>query len=126
MILQLSLGGRTDRRVVEVLGFTTLLISQVISVAFYSERETSDKFCSEALISTCGSFMCHKSTTSDRRLYFPSEGSHTQNFYALKNLPTTAEFEPANPSDPVASMITTGPPSLREKRVKYMIISQIA
>ena len=32
------------------LGFTTLLTSQVISMAFYSEREKSDKFCSEALI----------------------------------------------------------------------------
>ena len=37
--------------VVVVLGFTTLLTSQVISVAFYSEREKFDKFCSEALIS---------------------------------------------------------------------------
>ena len=34
-----------------VLGFTTLLTSQVISVAFYSEREKSDRFCSEAVIS---------------------------------------------------------------------------
>ena len=34
-----------------VLGFTTLLTSQVISVAFYSECEKSDKFCSETLIS---------------------------------------------------------------------------
>ena len=33
------------------LGFTTLLTSQVISVAFYTEREKSDKFCSETLIS---------------------------------------------------------------------------
>ena len=33
------------------LGFTMLLTSQVISVAFYSEREKSDKFRSEALIS---------------------------------------------------------------------------
>ena len=32
-------------------GITMLLTSQVISVAFYSEREKSDKFCSEALIS---------------------------------------------------------------------------
>ena len=32
-------------------GFTTLLTSQVISVAFYSEHEKPDKFCSEALIS---------------------------------------------------------------------------
>ena len=38
-------------RVVVVLGFTTLLTSQVISVAFYSERQKSEKFCSEALIS---------------------------------------------------------------------------
>ena len=37
--------------VVVDLGFTTLLTSQVISVAFYREREKSDKFCSEALIS---------------------------------------------------------------------------
>ena len=33
------------------LGFTTLLTYQVIRVAVYSEREKSDKFCSEALIS---------------------------------------------------------------------------
>ena len=29
------------------LGFTTVLTSQVISVAFYNKREKSDKFCSE-------------------------------------------------------------------------------
>ena len=51
--------------VVVDLGFTTLLTSQVISVAFYSEREKSDKFCSEALISAWGSFKCRKSTTRD-------------------------------------------------------------
>ena len=28
--------------------------------------------------------MCRKSTTRDPRLYFPSEGSHTQDFCALK------------------------------------------
>ena len=33
------------------LGFTTLLTSQVISIAFYTECEKSIKFCSEALIS---------------------------------------------------------------------------
>ena len=32
-------------------GFTTFLTAQVISMTFYSEREKSDKFCSEALIS---------------------------------------------------------------------------
>ena len=30
------------------------------------------------------SFTCLKSTTRDPQLYFPSEGSHTQDFYALK------------------------------------------
>ena len=67
------------------LRFMTLLISQVISVALYSEREKSDKFCSEALIST-----------RDPRLYFLSEGSHTQEFYALKNPSTPIGFEPVN------------------------------
>ena len=78
-------------------GFMTLLTSQFISVASYSEREKSDKFCSEALISAWGSFTCRKSTTRDPRLYYPSEGSHTQDFYALKKNPRTpAGFEPAN------------------------------
>ena len=35
--------------VVVDLSFTTLLTSQVISVAFYSESEKSDKFCSKTL-----------------------------------------------------------------------------
>ena len=72
------------------------LTSQVINVAFYVERKKSDKFCLEALISDWGSFTCRKSTTRDQRLYFPSEESHTQDFYALKNLSTSAGFEPAN------------------------------
>ena len=70
--------------VIVCLGFTTLLTSQVICVAFYSELEKSDKFCSEALISAWGYFTCRKSMTRDPRLYFPSEGSHTQDSYALK------------------------------------------
>ena len=79
-------------RVIVALGFTTLLTSQVISVAFYSEHEKSDKFYSEALISAWGSFTCRKSTTWDLWLHFP----HTQDFYALKNLSTPAGFGPAN------------------------------
>ena len=71
------------------LGFTTLLTSQVINVAFYSEREKYDKFCSEVLISAWGSFTCRKSTTRDQWLYFPSEE-------ALKNPSTPAGFEAAN------------------------------
>ena len=73
-----------------------LLTSQVISIAFYSECEKSNKFCSEALISAWGSFTCVKSTTRDPRFYFPSEGSHARDFYALKNPSTPAGFEPAN------------------------------
>ena len=78
------------------LGFMTLLISQDISMAFYSERENSDNFFSEALISARVSITCHESTMRDPQLYFPSEGSHTQDFYDLKNPSIPAGFEPAN------------------------------
>ena len=77
-------------------GFPTLLTSQIISVAFYSEREKADKFCSEVLISAWGSFTCRKSTTW---LYFPSERSHTPDFYALKKIHRPRpglNFEPTN------------------------------
>ena len=86
------------------------LTSQVISIAFQIEREKSDKFCSEALISVWGSFTCCKSTTRDQRLYFPSEGSHTQDFYALKK-----SIDPGRDwtSVPVASITTGSPGSTR-------------
>ena len=61
-------------------GFTTLSTSQIISVAFCSELENSDKFYSEALISASDSFTCRKSTTRDPRLYFSSERSHNEDF----------------------------------------------
>ena len=92
------------------LSFKTLLTSQVISVFFYSEREKSDRFCSEDLIQACGSFMCHKPTTWDPQLYFPSEGSHTQDFYTLKKSIDPGRVLNLQTSDPVESMITTGPP----------------
>ena len=46
----------------------------------------------------------------DLRLYFPSEGSHTQDFYALKNPSTPAGIEPANlgPSGEYDNHGTTG------------------
>jgi hypothetical protein len=43
-----------------------------------------------------GSFTCRKSVTWDRRLYFPSEGSHAEDFFALKNLMASAGFKPKN------------------------------
>ena len=74
-----------------------LLTSQIITVAFYSEREKSDKFWSEALILAWSSFTFRrKSTTRDPWIYFPSKWSHTQDFYALKKPSTPAGFKPAN------------------------------
>ena len=43
-----------------------------------------------------GSFTCCKSTTWDKRLYFPSEGRRAEDFFALKNPTFSAGFEPAN------------------------------
>ena len=57
--------------------------------------ENDEKFCSKALISAWGSFTCRKSMTRDPRLYFPSEGRNTRDFYALKYPSTPAGFEPA-------------------------------
>jgi hypothetical protein len=41
-----------------------------------------------------GSFTCRKSTTWDQQLYFPSEGSRAEDFFALKNPTASAGFEP--------------------------------
>ena len=46
-----EISGTDLEEVVLDLGFTALLTSKVVSVAFYGEREKSEKFCSEALIS---------------------------------------------------------------------------
>jgi hypothetical protein len=43
-----------------------------------------------------GSFTCRKSTTWDRRLYFPSEGRRAKDFFRPKNPTASAGFEPAN------------------------------
>ena len=108
--------------IVVVSGFTTLLTPQVISVAFYSEREKCQKFCSEALISAWGSFTFRKSTTGDPRLYFPSKGSHTQDFYALKTHRPRPGLNPRT-SDSVASMITMGPPG--SKILEFSLLLKI-
>ena len=42
------------------------------------------------------SFTCRKSTTWDRRLYFPSEGRRAEDLFALRNPTASARFEPAN------------------------------
>ena len=43
-----------------------------------------------------GSFTSRKSTTWGRRLYFPSEGRRTEDFFTLKNPTASVGFEPAN------------------------------
>ena len=43
-----------------------------------------------------GSFTCRKSTTWDRRLYFPSERRRAEDFFALKHPAASVWFEPAN------------------------------
>ena len=43
-----------------------------------------------------GSFTCRKSTTWDKRLYFPSEGRRAEDFFALKNPTASAGFQPVN------------------------------
>ena len=43
-----------------------------------------------------GSFTSRKSTTWDKRLYFPSEGRRAEDFFVLKNPTASAGFEPTN------------------------------
>ena len=44
-----------------------------------------------------GSFTCRKSTTWDKRIYFPSEGRRAEDFFSpWKNPTASAGFEPAN------------------------------
>ena len=102
-------------------GFTTLLTSEVISVAFYIEHEESDKFSSVALISAWGSFTCHKSMTWDPRLYFPFEGGDTQDFYALKKIHRPWPGLNLRTLYPVVSMITMAPLGLTISHLKSTV-----
>ena len=53
--------------------------------------------------------MCRKSTTWDKRLYFPSEGRRAEDLIALKNPTASAGFEPAN-LDTKGQHATSRPP----------------
>ena len=44
----------------------------------------------------CNSRDLLHAATWDRRLYYPSEGRRTEDFFVLKNLTASAVFEPAN------------------------------
>ena len=79
-----------------VIGFTTLLTSQVISVAFYSEREKSHKFCSEALISAWGSFTYVNLRRGTHGFTCLPKEIILRIFTLWKNPSTPAGFEPTN------------------------------
>ena len=55
--------------------------------------------------------------TWDRRLYFPSEGRHAEDFFALKNPTASAGFEPANLGTKGQHATPTPPKAL----IKYTI-----
>jgi len=56
-----------------------------------------------------GSLTCRKSATWDRRLYFPSKGRHTEDFFARKNRQLRPGLNPRS-WVPEASTLTTRPP----------------
>jgi hypothetical protein len=61
------------------------------------EREYCPVICrNDDFHAILGSFTCRKSTTWDRRLYFPSERRRAEDFLTLKNPTASAGFEPAN------------------------------
>ena len=76
--------------------FTMLLTSQVISVAFYSEPEKSDKFFSEALISTWGSLRAVNLQHGTHGFTSLPKEVILWIFTLWKNQSTPAGFEPAN------------------------------
>ena len=80
------------------------------------------------------SFTCRKSTTWDRRLYFPSEGRRAENFFALKNPTASAGYEPANlgtkgqhatsrPPKPLSDMVTDSYQRLYWHNLSLLVMS---
>jgi len=64
-------------------------------------------------------FTCRKSATWDRRLYFPSEGRRSEDFFALKNPTASAGFEPANLGNKGQHATSRPPKLLRDNVEKY-------
>ena len=106
-----------------LLGFTTHLNILGHQRRFRQiERCKADKFCSEALISAWGSFTCRKSTTRDTRLYFPSIGSHTQDFDCLKIIHRPRLGSNPRTSHPEASIITPRPPGSPVHEMEHFVL----
>ena len=73
-----------------------------------------------------GSFTCCKSTTWDKRLYFPSEGKCAEDFFALKNPMASAGFEPANLGTKGQHATSRPPKPLGTKVNAYLHLSTAA
>ena len=71
-----------------------------------------------------GSFTCRKSTTLDRRLYFPSEGKRAEGFFALKNPTASVGFEPTNLATK-GQYATSRPPKLLHTDIQTYIHTYI-
>ena len=70
-----------------------------------------------------GSFTCRKSTTWDKRLYFPSEGRRAEDFFALKNPTASVGFEPANLGTK-GQHVTSRPPKLHWGSMDWIDLHQ--
>ena len=70
-----------------------------------------------------GSFTCRKSTTWDRRLYFPSERSCAEEFFALKNPTASVGFESTNLGTKGQHATSRAPKPCLEKYVKITFLN---
>jgi hypothetical protein len=87
--------------------------------------EMAAEFCRRVPIVLVGFFTGRKSTTWDRRLYFPSEGRCAADFITLKIHRPRPGLNPRTLC-PVASTLTTRPPRATNKDSQYQITTQIS
>ena len=95
----------------------------VISVASDIEREKSDKFCSEVLISAWGSFTCRNSTTRGPTALLPFRRKSYSGFLRSEKIHRPRPGSNPRTSDPEAGMITTGPPGSTQSLKTLRVIS---
>ena len=72
-----------------------------------------------------GSFTCRESRTWDRRLYFPSEGRHADDFFALKNPTVSVGFELANLDTKVSTLPLDHRSLFQKIKLKINIIKHV-
>ena len=105
--------------------FTTPLTSQAISVALYSERQKSDKFCSEALfrleVLLRAVNLRHGGLTALR----PFRRKSYSGFLRFEKIHRLRPGLNPRTLDAVASMITTGPPGSTGNQHATICVSEI-